>query len=66
MGKLGIPTGTGLNGEPDLATIEKFAVFNATFLERARNGKIEGVLVTETIPPTGYPSGNVRVTGKHF
>ena len=66
MQKLGIPTGPGLNGEPDIATIEKLAIFNATFNERAKNGKVEGVIIMETIPPTGYPTGNIRITGKHF
>ena len=66
MQKLGIPTGPGLNGEPDISTIEKLAIFNASFNERAKNGKIEGVIIMETIPPTGYPTGNIRITGKHF
>ncbi len=66
MQQLGIPTGPGINGEPDLGTLEKIAVFTASFNERTKNGKIEGVIVTETISPTGQPTGNVRVTGKYF
>ena len=66
MQKLGIPTGPGLNGEPDIATLEKFAVFNSSFNERTKNGKVEGVIVAETIPPTGQLTGNVRITGKYF
>lgn len=66
MQKLGIPTGPGLNGEPDISTIEKLAVFNASFNERVKNGKVEGVIIMETLPPTGYPTGNIRITGKHF
>jgi hypothetical protein len=66
MQRLGIPTGPGINGEPDLGTLEKIAVFTASFNERTKNGKVEGVIVTETISPTGQPTGNVRVTGKYF
>lgn len=66
MQKVGIPTGPGINGSTDYATIEKIALLNATFKERTTNGKVEAVIVAETIPPTGQLTGNVRVTGKYF
>jgi len=66
MEKIGIPTGPGINGSTDYGTIEKIAVFTSSFKERAKNGKVEGVIVAETIPPTGQLTGNVRVTGKYF
>lgn len=64
MQSLGLPVGTGLNGEPDLATTATFAAFQSQFLEKAQNGKIEGVVYMETIAPTGQPTGVMRVTGK--
>jgi len=64
MQKLGLPVGTGINGEPDLSTISTYAVMNAIFDERAANGKVEGVAYTETIAPTGQPTGVVRIIGK--
>ena len=66
MERIGVKTGPGINGEPDYGTMEKIAVFTASFNERAKNGKVEGVIVAETIPPTGQLTGNVRVTGKYF
>ena len=64
MQKLGLPVGTGINGEPDLTTISMYALMNSIFNERAANGKVEGVAYTETIAPTGQPTGVIRVVGK--
>ena len=66
MEKIGVPTGPGINGSTDYGTLEKIAVFTSSFKERAKNGKVEAVIVAETIPPTGQLTGNVRVTGKYF
>jgi hypothetical protein len=64
MQSLGLPVGRGINGEPDIATVATYATFQAIFNERAKNGKVEGVVYTETISPTGQPTGIVRVVGK--
>jgi hypothetical protein len=61
---LGLPVGQGINGEPDLATVATYATFQSLFNERAKNGKVEGVAYTETIAPTGQPTGIIRVVGK--
>ena len=64
MQSLGLPVGRGINGEPDIATVATYATFQAIFNERAKNGKVEGVAYTETISPTGQPTGIVRIVGK--
>ena len=64
MKKLGIPVGTGINGEPDLETLATFAKFQAIFKERAKNGKVEGVMYGQTLSPTGQPTNVIRITGK--
>lgn len=64
MKKLGIPVGTGINGEPDLDSQATFAKFQAIFKERAKNGKVEGVMYGQTLAPTGQPTGVIRITGK--
>jgi hypothetical protein len=64
MQSLGLPVGRGINGEPDIATVATYATFQAIFNERAKNGKVEGVAYTETVAPTGQPTGIVRVVGK--
>ena len=64
MKKLGLPVGTGINGEPDLESEATFAKFRAVFKERSKNGKVEGVMYGQQLAPTGQPTGIIRITGK--
>jgi hypothetical protein len=62
MEKLGLPTGPGPDGSPNLELMKDFSIISAFHKEMIQNGKMSGAAVL-TSPPPGTPT-LVKLGGK--
>lgn len=64
MESLGLPTGPGPDGSPNLELMKDFSIMSAFHKEMIENGKVSGAFTLKNINPTGGVPAIVTVGGK--
>jgi len=63
MEKLGLPTGPGPDGSPNLELMKDFSLISSFHQEMIQNGKMVGAFSVDDVPPTGGFPAYIKIQG---